>query len=82
MAASWLCRIIQVRPERPDGLRNVRILSAIWFLQMPGAIFRARAAHIVLLGPVRIAQRTPDCSQIWDAYCRLIMMRIITSVCR
>ena len=25
-----------------------------------GAIFRAGAAHVVLLGPVRIGQRTPD----------------------
>ena len=25
-----------------------------------GAIFRAGAAHVVLLGPVRIVQRTPD----------------------
>jgi hypothetical protein len=43
------------------GGHSRRTLSAIWLLRlMLGAIFRARAAHIVLLGPVRIAQRTSD----------------------
>jgi hypothetical protein len=43
------------------GGHSRRTLSAIWLLRlMLGAIFRARAAHIVQFGPVRIAKRMPD----------------------
>jgi hypothetical protein len=38
-----------------------KTLSTIWLcFRCFAAIFRAGAAHVVLLGPVRIAQRTPD----------------------
>src|SRR4026208_1881633 len=53
---------IEIRPYQLSG----------FCLRCFGAIFRAGAAHIVLLGPVRIAQRTPE--SLPDLGCVLLQM--------
>ena len=52
------CLVLWVRVNNLSEAKTA--LSTIWLVRCFGPIFRAEAAHVVLLGPVRIVQRTPD----------------------
>ena len=46
--------------HKPMSVKTEPYQLSGFYVRCFGAIFRAGAAHVVLLGPVRIVQRTPD----------------------